>query len=152
MNVIHSIAYTRMKNWMNEWYWMEWVPSHSIPSIFYKTKQWNITLFHSIPFHSTTFHQSKHSLKKTIPDHNIFLKRNDLDDNANEEIWWGQKVCGFNFNMGIGTQFFHYKAKLLKEGIKTGFTHLLIMMVLSGIKWRTAIQFFWRYWSKPVFL
>lgn len=35
---------------------------HSIPFIFCKTKQWNITLLHSISFHSIPFHQSKQTL------------------------------------------------------------------------------------------
>jgi hypothetical protein len=39
---------------------------HSIPFLIYKTKQWNMVPSHSIPFHSITLHQSKHSLKMSI--------------------------------------------------------------------------------------
>ena len=42
---------------------MRSIPLHSIPSIFYKTKQWNVASSHSIPFHPTTLHQPKYSLK-----------------------------------------------------------------------------------------
>ena len=41
---------------------MSSITSHFIPFFFYKTKQWNVAPSHSIPFHSTTHHQSKHSV------------------------------------------------------------------------------------------
>jgi hypothetical protein len=50
---------------LHEWVVLDGMGSitlHSIPSLFCKTKQWNIIISHSIPFHSITLHQSKHSL------------------------------------------------------------------------------------------
>jgi len=40
-----------MKIWLNEWYWMEWVPSHSIPFHSFFAKPNNGTWFHPTPFH-----------------------------------------------------------------------------------------------------
>jgi hypothetical protein len=36
---------------------------HFIPSLFFKSKQWNDTLFNLIPFHFIPYQQSKHSLR-----------------------------------------------------------------------------------------
>jgi len=41
-----------MENWINEWYRMEWVPSHSIPFHSFFTKPNNGTWLHPTPFHS----------------------------------------------------------------------------------------------------
>jgi hypothetical protein len=46
---------------MMEWNGIHSITYHSIPFIFYKSKQWNLILYHSIPLHSTRFHQSKQS-------------------------------------------------------------------------------------------
>jgi hypothetical protein len=52
---------------LKEWVVLDGMSSiilHFIPFIFYKTKQWILTLSHFTQFHSTTFHQSKHSLSE----------------------------------------------------------------------------------------
>jgi len=40
------------KIWLNGWYWMEWVPSHSIPLYSCFTKPNNGTWFYHTQFHS----------------------------------------------------------------------------------------------------
>ena len=42
-----------MENWINEWYWIEWVPSHSIPFLQIQTMECDSISFHSIPSLST---------------------------------------------------------------------------------------------------
>jgi len=49
---------------------------HSIPFFFYKTKQWNVAPSHSLPFHSTTLHQSKHSLREITLKQKIAARHN----------------------------------------------------------------------------
>jgi hypothetical protein len=52
----------KLKDWM-VWDGMGSIVFHSIPFIFCKFKQWKLITYHHIPFHSFTYHQSKHSLK-----------------------------------------------------------------------------------------
>ena len=51
----------KLKDWM-VWNGMYSIMFHSTPFFFCKSKQWNLITYHSTPFHSITYHQSKQSL------------------------------------------------------------------------------------------
>jgi hypothetical protein len=73
---------------------MDSIILHSIPFIIYKTKQWNLSISHYIPFHSTTFHQSKHSLSVYImPQLLIFFK--NVIFKRGEVTMWGSVLYKF---------------------------------------------------------
>jgi hypothetical protein len=66
---------------------------HSIPFIFCKSKQWNLIIYHFIPFHSIQYHQSKHSLGVSVK---ITSVRSCLILHA-VCFWW----CVFDLQYGI---------------------------------------------------
>jgi len=50
----------KLKSWM-VCDGMSSIVFHFTPFIFYKLKQWNLIIYHPIPSHSITHHQSKHN-------------------------------------------------------------------------------------------